>query len=48
VLCISTKPFLDAARKLMDLGFDPTNTLVMRHAGSETESCAPPLALLPR
>jgi hypothetical protein len=38
VLCkSSTKPFLDAARKLMDLGFDPNTTLVMRHAGSETE-----------
>jgi hypothetical protein len=39
VLCkSSTKPFLDAARKLMDLGFDPSTTLVMRHVGSETES----------
>ena len=38
VLCkSSTKPFLDAARKLMDLGFDPTTILLMRHAGSETE-----------
>jgi len=37
VLCISTKPFLDAARRLMDLGFDPSATLVMHHAGSETE-----------
>jgi hypothetical protein len=38
VLCkSSTKPFLDAARRLMDLGFDPSTTLVMRHAGSETE-----------
>ena len=39
VLCkSSTKPFLDAARQLMDLGFDPSTTLVMHHAGSETES----------
>ena len=38
VLCkSSTKPFLDAARHLIALGFDPGITLVMRHAGSETE-----------
>jgi hypothetical protein len=38
VLCkSSTKPFLDAARILITLGFDPSITLVMRHAGSETE-----------
>jgi len=37
VLCKSTKPFLDAARRLIALGFDPGITLVMRHAGSETE-----------
>jgi hypothetical protein len=37
VLCISTKPFLDAARRLIALGFDPGITLLMRHAGSETE-----------
>jgi hypothetical protein len=41
VLCkSSTKPFLDAARILITLGFDPSITLVMRHAGSETESAA--------
>ena len=34
----STKPFFDAARRLMDLGFDPSTTLVMHHAGPETES----------
>ena len=38
VLCTSEKPFLDAARILITLGFDPSITLVMRHAGSETES----------
>jgi hypothetical protein len=37
-LCVSTKPFLDAARILMTSGFDPSTTLVMHHAGSETES----------
>ena len=37
-LCVSRKPFLDAARILMTSGFDPSTTLVMHHAGSETES----------
>jgi hypothetical protein len=37
VLCkSSTKPFLNAARKLMDLGFDPSISLVMHHSGSDT------------
>jgi hypothetical protein len=37
VLCTSKKPFFDAARRLIALGFDPGIALVMRHAGSETE-----------
>jgi hypothetical protein len=37
LLCVSTKPFLDAARRLIALGFGPGITLVMRYAGSETE-----------
>ena len=37
VLCkSSTKPFLDAARRLMDLGFAPSISLVMHHSGSDT------------
>jgi hypothetical protein len=37
VLCkSSTKPFLNAARKLMDLGFDPSISLMMHHSGSDT------------
>src|SRR5262245_24904697 len=34
----SRQPFLDAARRLLDLGYHPTAVLVMRHAGSETDS----------
>jgi hypothetical protein len=33
----SRQPFLDAARHLLDLGYDPANVLVMRHAGSDTD-----------
>ena len=33
----SRQPFLDAARRLIDLGYDPTTLLVMRHAGSDTD-----------
>jgi hypothetical protein len=35
-LCVSTKPFLDAARRLIALGFGPGISLVMRHSGSDT------------
>ena len=38
VLCVSRTPFFAAARKLVALGNDPDATLVMRHAGSETDS----------
>src|SRR5262249_8464752 len=34
----SRRPFLDAARRLLDLGYDPTAVLVMRHAGSDADS----------
>jgi hypothetical protein len=33
----SKQPFVDAARRLLDLGHDPTTVLVMRHAGSDTD-----------
>jgi hypothetical protein len=36
-LCVSTQPFPDSARRLIDLGFDPSINMVMRHAGSETD-----------
>jgi hypothetical protein len=38
VLCVSTKPFLDAAHRLINLGLDPSITLLMHSTGSETES----------
>jgi hypothetical protein len=37
-------PFLDAARRLLDLGFPLNATLVMRHAGSEIDALRAPLA----
>jgi hypothetical protein len=37
-------PLLDAARRLLDLGFPPNATLVMRHAGSEIDALRAPLA----
>ena len=33
----SKQPFVDAARRLIDLGYAPTTMLVMRHAGSDTD-----------
>jgi len=36
VLAVSRTPFLDSARKLLELGHDPEEILVMRHQGSET------------
>ena len=38
VLCVSRKPFFDAARKLIAQGYDPDSTLSLRHAGSDTDS----------
>jgi hypothetical protein len=35
-LCVSTKPFLDAARVLMAEGADPATVLQIRHDGSAT------------
>lgn len=33
----SRQPFLDAARRLLDLGHDPTTVMVMGHAGSDAD-----------
>jgi len=33
----SRQPFFDAARRLIDLGYDSATVLVMRHAGSDTD-----------
>jgi hypothetical protein len=38
VLCVSTTPFLTAARKLVAQGYDLGLTLILRHAGSDTDS----------
>jgi hypothetical protein len=38
VLCVSRTPFFDAARKLVAGGYDPNLTLILCHAGSDTES----------
>jgi len=38
LLARSRTPFLDAARELLGSGVDPATVLVMRHAGSTTES----------
>jgi hypothetical protein len=37
-LVTSRQPFLDSARVLLGEGCDPTTVLVMRHAGSKTNS----------
>lgn len=37
VLCVSRTPFFDAARELIAQGYDPDTTLILRHAGSETD-----------
>src|SRR5262249_48970055 len=37
VLCVSSTPYFDTARKLVSKGHDLNTTLVMRHAGLETE-----------
>lgn len=36
-LATSRTPFFDAARKLIELEYPPSDRIVMRHAGSETE-----------
>ena len=33
----SKQPFVDAARRLIDIGYDPATVLVMRHPGSDTD-----------
>jgi hypothetical protein len=35
-LATSTTPFFDSARRLLELGHDPREVLVMRHRGSAT------------
>jgi hypothetical protein len=34
---VSRTPFLVAARKLLELGYSPHETIVMRHRGSELD-----------
>ena len=43
MLCFSRQPFLAGARELLAHGYDPSTMLVMRHAGSATESLRGPL-----
>ena len=38
ILCVSRTPFFDAARKMLADGHDPNGDLVLRHAGSVTDS----------
>lgn len=38
VLCVSRTPFFDAARELLAQGYDPNDLLMLRHAGSDTDS----------
>jgi hypothetical protein len=38
VLCVSRTPFLTAARKLVAQGYDRGLTIILRHAGSDTDS----------
>jgi hypothetical protein len=37
LLCVSAKPFLDGARRLLELGQDPCSTLIMRGPGSTVD-----------
>ena len=39
----SRQPFLDAARKLLELGYDPQTILIMRHSKTGTESLRGPI-----
>jgi hypothetical protein len=43
LLCLSSTPYFDAARKLLNEGYDRNLTLVMRHTGSQTECLRAPL-----
>jgi hypothetical protein len=45
ILAQSRTPFCDAARKLLDLGFDPAAMLVMTRAGSATVCLRAPLGV---
>jgi hypothetical protein len=45
MLCNSRQPFLDAARRLIEQGYDPATMLVMRHAGSSIDSLRAPLGV---
>jgi hypothetical protein len=40
VIATSRAPLLDGARKLLELGFAPSDRIVMRHAGSNTNCLA--------
>ena len=41
----SRQPFLDAARKLLELGYDPKTILIMRHSKTGTESLRGPIGM---
>lgn len=41
----SRQPFLDATRRLIDLGYDPSMVLIMRHAGSDIDSLRVPIGV---
>jgi hypothetical protein len=38
LLATSRTPFFDSARKLLEIGAEPTDLLIMRHQGSSTPS----------
>ena len=38
LLATSRTPFFDGARKLLEIGAEPTDLLIMRHQGSSTPS----------
>jgi hypothetical protein len=38
VLCVSRTPFFDAARELLAQGYDRNHLVMLRHAGSDTDS----------
>jgi hypothetical protein len=38
VVCVSRTPFFDAARRLLAQGYHPNTLLMLRHAGSDTDS----------
>jgi len=48
VLCVSRTPFFDAARELLAEGYDPSVTLIMCHAGTDTMSLRAKLGVAAR